>query len=243
MCASINLLLVRLNGFDQPTPCFEKDRAISQRNRRAKIVKNIYKWCARTDYSARDAPHPSGVALRAINLAEAGQVVEPAFCLSAVRIIANQYSDTTIVLRYTKILVRPDGLFGAGRASPLRGRPAGDQLGRSRPSCRTGFLSVGGSNYRQPIFRHNDRFAVYQNFGAPGRIRTADHCVRSAVLYPAELRAPARSLALMEPIGNLAPAFRRGIRLLTVLLAQSAAGKNDFSGHPGGVVRGEKYRH
>ncbi len=25
--------------------------------------------------------------------------------------------------------------------------------------------------------------------GAPGRIRTADHCVRSAVLYPAELRA------------------------------------------------------
>ena len=31
--------------------------------------------------------------------------------------------------------------------------------------------------------------------GAPGRIRTADHCVRSAVLYPAELRAqPRRSL-------------------------------------------------
>ena len=40
-------------------------------------------------------------------------------------------------------------------------------------------------------------------FGAPGRIRTADHLVRSQVLYPAELRAPARSLALMEPIGNL----------------------------------------
>jgi hypothetical protein len=38
-------------------------------------------------------------------------------------------------------------------------------------------------------------------------IRTSDLDVRSAVLYPAELRAPARSLALMEPIGNLATAF------------------------------------
>jgi hypothetical protein len=29
--------------------------------------------------------------------------------------------------------------------------------------------------------------------GAPGRIRTADHCVRSAVLYPAELRARSKN--------------------------------------------------
>ena len=49
---------------------------------------------------------------------------------------------------------------------------------------------------------------------APGRIRTADHLVRSQVLYPAELRAPARSLALMEPIGNLATAFSREIGIL-----------------------------
>lgn len=38
---------------------------------------------------------------------------------------------------------------------------------------------------------------------APGRIRTADHLVRSQVLYPAELRAPARSLTLREQLGNL----------------------------------------
>jgi hypothetical protein len=45
---------MRPNGFDPPTLGFEKDRAISRRNRRAKIVKNIYKsnkWCARTDCS------------------------------------------------------------------------------------------------------------------------------------------------------------------------------------------------
>jgi hypothetical protein len=79
----------------------------------------------------------------ASNLAEAGQVVEPAFCLSAIRITANWQ----IV-----------------------------------PLCD---------------------LKISVEFGAPGRIRTADHCVRSAVLYPAELRAPARSLALMGPIGNL----------------------------------------
>jgi hypothetical protein len=45
----------------------------------------------------------------ASNLAEAGQVVEPAFCLSAVRITAKKYADPTIVFRYPKILVRPDG--------------------------------------------------------------------------------------------------------------------------------------
>jgi hypothetical protein len=43
-------------------------------------------------------------------------------------------------------------------------------------------------------------------------IRTSDLDVRSQVLYPAELRAPARSLALMAPIGNLATAFNRGDR-------------------------------
>jgi hypothetical protein len=38
--------------------------------------------------------------------------------------------------------------------------------------------------------------------GAPGRIRTADHLVRSQVLYPAELRAPARSVAFAGHFGN-----------------------------------------
>jgi hypothetical protein len=42
---------------------------------------------------------------------------------------------------------------------------------------------------------HVSDFLFDPDFGAPGRIRTADHCVRSAVLYPAELRAqPLRSL-------------------------------------------------
>ena len=36
----------------------------------------------------------------------------------------------------------------------------------------------------------------YFNFGPPGEIRTPDTQVRSLVLYPAELRAEARSLGL-----------------------------------------------
>jgi hypothetical protein len=35
--------------------------------------------------------------------------------------------------------------YSALRASPLRGRPSGDQIGL-RPICRTGLLSVRGSN-------------------------------------------------------------------------------------------------
>jgi mRNA interferase MazF len=45
----------------------------------------LFYWRARTDYSARVAPHPFGVALRAINSAEGGRVVEPARYLSGVR--------------------------------------------------------------------------------------------------------------------------------------------------------------
>jgi hypothetical protein len=37
------------------------------------------------------------------------RLVEPAFCLSAVRINANEYFDPTVVFRYTKNLARPDG--------------------------------------------------------------------------------------------------------------------------------------
>jgi hypothetical protein len=46
---------------------------------------------------------------------------------------------------------------------------------------------------------------------APGRIRTADHLVRSQVLYPAELRAPARSLTLREQMGNLGVRFEAAL--------------------------------
>jgi hypothetical protein len=38
--------------------------------------------------------------------------------------------------------------------------------------------------------------------GAPGRIRTADHLVRSQVLYPAELRARAGSVAASREFAN-----------------------------------------
>ena len=52
------------------------------------------------------------------------------------------------------------------------------------PSC---FLSA----VRTARFRLNGVGSrnIFCEIGAPGRIRTADHCVRSAVLYPAELRA------------------------------------------------------
>ena len=42
--------------------------------------------------------------------------------------------------------------------------------------------------------------------GAPGEIRTPDHCVRSAVLYPTELRARAHIVAgLVIPNSHLRP--------------------------------------
>ncbi len=94
-------------------------------------------------------------------------------------------------------LVRPDGLLAAAplvlRYAPDRRRAAHDRVQVDlRSTCRTGLLSVGGSN-RPDDDRPVPTMAVEprDQFGAPGRIRTADHRVRSAVLYPAELRARA----------------------------------------------------
>jgi hypothetical protein len=68
-------------------------------------------------------------------------------------------------------LVRPDGLLAAAplvlRFAPDRRRLSGDVQPGAAPGCRTGFLSVGGSNYRQQIFRPNDRFSVYKNLVRP----------------------------------------------------------------------------
>jgi hypothetical protein len=50
----------------------------------------------------------------------------------------------------------------------------------------------GGSNenHRRSVTKKSPRQAgIFLVIGAPGRIRTADHLVRSQVLYPAELRA------------------------------------------------------
>jgi hypothetical protein len=108
------------------------------------------------------------------------RVVEPAFCPSGIRIKTPSGPSRAASL-FRNSVVRPDGLFGAGRASPLRGRPAGDQLGQRRPSCRTGLLSVGGSNLR-PAYNPPRAAAVriFCGLSAPGRIRTADHLVRSS---------------------------------------------------------------
>ena len=99
---------------------------------------------------------------------------------------------------------RPDGLLAAAplilRFAPDRRRQSGDVQPGAAPGCRTGLfvcrrfeLLVSGLVAR--VCR-----IIFLSLSAPGRIRTADHLVRSQVLYPAELRAPARSLALMEPI-------------------------------------------
>jgi hypothetical protein len=74
--------------------------------------------------------------------------------------------------------------FGACGPSPLacaRGRPAGDQFGLAAKLSNR-LVYVGGSNYRRQTIRPDDCFSVYKNFGAPGRIRTADHLVRSRVI-------------------------------------------------------------
>jgi hypothetical protein len=49
------------------------------------------------------------------------------------------------------------------------GSPCGDQLGLG-PSCRTDFLSVGGSNCGRLTIRCHLPYSVYKKFGAPGRI-------------------------------------------------------------------------
>jgi hypothetical protein len=49
--------------------------------------------------------HPFGVALRAINFAT-GEVVEPTFCLSAVRMVTNQQLESIIAVKNLINLVR-----------------------------------------------------------------------------------------------------------------------------------------
>src|SRR5271167_919327 len=74
------------------------------------------------------------------------------------------------MILFEKLRARLD--YSALRASPLRGRPLGV----------IHYLCCRGDRLRKPI---ND-------FGAPDWIRTSDPCLRRAVLYPAELRAPVR---------------------------------------------------
>jgi hypothetical protein len=64
---------------------------------------------------------------------------------------ANEYFDPTAVFRFTKMVARPDGLFAAAprilRFAPDRRRVLrGSVQAVEAPPCRTGFLSVGGSN-------------------------------------------------------------------------------------------------
>jgi hypothetical protein len=124
----------------------------------------------------------------------------------------------------------PSGQMSLDFSTPAPQSPA-SRPRSSEPACCLSGVRI--ENVEQHLAAK--RYSISQIGGAPGRIRTADHLVRSQVLYPAELRAPARSLALMGPIANLQ-------RVVTALSAQSATRNDDFSGHPGGVVRGEKYR-
>jgi len=101
----------------EPAFCLSAVRITAYKYADPTIVFRYTKILVRPDGLFALRAHPYGVALRAINFA-IGEVVEPAFCLSAVRITAYKYADPTIVFRYTKILVRPDGLF-ALRAHPF----------------------------------------------------------------------------------------------------------------------------
>lgn len=70
-------------------------------------------------------------------------------------------------------------------------RPEGLLALRTSGPGQTNLFDVGGSNIilcsEYTKGPHSvEAFSVY---GAPGRIRTSDHLVRSQVLYPAELRA------------------------------------------------------
>ena len=57
---------------------------------------------------------------------------------------------------------------------------------------------------------------------APGRIRTADHCVRSAVLYPTELRAQC-NIEILKSCAGSNPAPTTGGRNATILGHPEAA--------------------
>jgi len=111
--------------------------------------------------------HPFGVALRAINFA-CGEVVEPPCCLSGVRTKTSNGRCRPSVLNSRESgapgeIIRPS-------ASPLRGRPAGDQLGRRRPSCRTRLFCLSGVRIAADELVDPRGILVQKNNGAPGEI-------------------------------------------------------------------------
>jgi hypothetical protein len=76
-----------------------------------------------------------------------GQVVEPSFCLSAVRILTSNYGLPKIGFCPKKKLAPRDGLLGASRLA-LRVALAGDRRRCAASSNR--LVYVGGSNYGRP---------------------------------------------------------------------------------------------
>jgi hypothetical protein len=74
-------------------------------------------------------------------------------------------------------------------------------------------LSVGGSNLL-PVCNpaRTAAFQIFCDLSAPGRIRTADHLVRSQVLYPAELRAQRREVyRVLAGAARFPPTRGRGL--------------------------------
>ncbi len=109
------------------------------------------------------------------------------FCPSAVRISASIRTRPKIGFWSSELLAPRDGLFAAAPrivryAHDRRRWRAGVQLAL-RSSCRTGLLSVGGSNFGFYKDEAENRFLEFRIIGSPGRIRTADQRINSPSLY------------------------------------------------------------
>ncbi len=86
-------------------------------------------------------------------------------------------------------MARPEGLLRRCASCPSGCRPGADTFLAAlgiEPDCWTEVRILWGTGNEK---RHPGVGASSLKYGAPGRIRTSDHLVRSQVLYPAELRA------------------------------------------------------
>ena len=109
------------------------------------------------------------------------QFVEPAFCLSGVRIGGAEPSMATKGFRTAKKLVPQRGLLGATRRALRVAGPADDQIGYANLSNRRfvcqGFeLGAPNNGPRRRVFS-------LKKIGAAKRIRTPDPRITNALLY------------------------------------------------------------
>jgi hypothetical protein len=127
------------------------------------------------------------------------------------------------------IRVRPDGVLRGLRTLGLAHARLSLRATKSPTAiCRTG-LFIREFELKTSSLRCLTAALNPEKIGAPGRIRTADTLVRSQVLYPAELRAQARSLSSARPFRELYWNPRRSEIIERPISRRSAAFPHAFT--------------